>query len=352
LDNTLWGGVIGEDGVDGIQLDNHGEGARFYDFQKILLNIQRRGVILAVASKNNKEDVEKIFTHPQMILKKSDFGAFVTGWDSKSSDIIKIAHTLNIGLDSIVFVDDNPVEQEEIRQRLSEVVVAEFPADTTQLYQFAIDLYNQYFYTFEISSEDINKTKMYEENVKRMESKEKFSSLEEFLVDLEMKLHVEKVNSELLARVYQMLQKTNQFNVTTKRYSESDLGNLLNDGKVIMCLGKVCDKYGDNGNSILIIVRMLSDHDAEIDSFLMSCRIMNRGIEFGFLYEIEKMLKVMGINNIRATYVKTSKNTPAAEFFEGAGYKIVEKSNDKKIYEFNLVSHNMQERKKCYISIV
>jgi FkbH-like protein len=352
LDNTLWGGVIGEDGVEGIRLDNYGEGARFYDFQNILLSIQQRGVILAVASKNNKKDVEEVFLHPQMMLKKNDFSAFVTEWDSKSNDIIKIAQMLNIGLDSVVFVDDNPVEREEVRQLLPEVVVAEFPEDTTKLYQFAIDLYNQYFYTFEISNEDSDKTKMYAENDKRMESRKKFSSLEDFLIDLEMKLHIEKVNSELLTRVYQMLQKTNQFNVTTKRYSENDLINMLHDSMVIMFLGKVCDKYGDSGNSILIIVRKLSEHDAEIDSFLMSCRIMNRSIEFGFLYEIEKILKVMGIENIHATYTKTLKNTPAAEFFEDAGYKIVKKNGDKKIYEFNLVPYNIQKRKKCYISII
>jgi FkbH-like protein len=351
LDNTLWGGVIGEDGVEGIHLDNHGEGARYYDFQNVLLGIQRRGVILAVASRNNKEDVEKVFLHPQMALKKSDFSTFVTDWDSKSNGIIKIAHTLNIGLDSIVFVDDNPVEREEVKRRLSEVIVAEFPADTAQLYHFAIDLYNRYFYTLEISNEDINKTKMYEENTKRIESKKNFSSLEDFLIGLEMRLHVEKVNSELLIRVHQMLQKTNQFNVTTKRYSESDLSDMSRNNEIIMFLGKVSDKYGDNGNSILIIIRILSEHDAEIDSFLMSCRIMNRNIEFGFLYEVEKILKSMGINNIYASYVKTSKNTPAADFFENAGYEIAKIDNGKKTYLLNLV-HNTQERKKCHISII
>jgi FkbH-like protein len=352
LDNTLWGGVISEDGVEGIQLDNHGEGARFYDFQNLLLEIHRRGVLLAVVSKNNKEDAEKVFSHPRMILKRTDFSAFVTGWGNKSDNIKQIAVMLNIGLDSLVFVDDNPIEQEEVRQQLPEVVIAEFPADTTKLYQFAIDLYNEYFYTLEISNEDVNKAKMYAENTKRVESIKNFSSLESFLIDLGMKLHVEKVNSESLARVHQMLQKTNQFNVTTKRYCESDLANMLTDNGIVMFLGKVHDKYGDNGNSILIIIRILSDYDAEIDTFLMSCRIMNRSIEFGFLYEIEKILRSLGINNVYATYIKTSKNTPCADFFESAGYKIIKKGNDKKDYKFDLISYDVEERKKCYVSII
>jgi FkbH-like protein len=353
LDNTLWGGVISEDGVGGIQLDNHGEGARFYDFQNILLEIHRRGVLLAVVSKNNKEDVDVVFSHPRMLIKKDDFSALAIGWESKADNIIQIARTLNIGLDSLVFVDDNPVEREEVQRRLSEVVVAEFPSDTTRLYQFAINLYNQYFYAFDISNEDINKVKMYEENAKRIENINNFSSLEDFLIDLEIKLHIEKVSSELLVRVHQMLQKTNQFNVTTKRYSENDLINMLNDNKILMFLGNVRDKYGDNGNSILIIIRMISDVDAEIDSFLMSCRIMNRNIEFDFLYEVERMLKSsMRINNIFAAYFRTSKNIPAAEFFENAGYEIVKKDEDKKMYKFSFASDNMQKRKKCYASII
>jgi FkbH-like protein len=352
LDNTLWGGVIGEDGIEGIKLDNHGEGARFYDFQNVLLDIHRRGVLLAVASKNNKEDAEKVFSHSRMLLKKTDFSAFIAGWDNKSDDIKQIALMLNIGLDSLVFIDDNPVEREEVRQRLPEVVVAEFPADTTELYQFAMDLYNEYFYTLEVSNEDTNKVKMYEENDKRMESMKTFSSLESFFMDMEMKLHIEKVTSELLVRVHQMLQKTNQFNVTTRRYSESDLVNMLSDTKILMFLGNVRDKYGDNGNCILIIIRLLSDLDAEIDSFLMSCRIMNRSIEFGFLYEIEKMLKAMRVNTIYASYIKTLKNTPCVDFFESACYQVIKKDGDRKDYIFDLISNNVKERKKCYASII
>jgi FkbH-like protein len=352
LDNTLWGGVIGEDGVEGIQLDNHGEGARFYEFQSVLLEIHRRGILLAIASKNNKEDVEKVFSHPRMLLKKNDFSAFAIGWESKSDGIMQITHALNIGLESIVFVDDNPIEREEVRQRISEVVVAEFPSDTTRLYQFAIDVYDQYFYTYDISIEDINKAKMYEENTKRTDNIKNFSSLEEFLIDMEIKIHIEKVNRESVVRVHQMLQKTNQFNTTTKRYSEGDLINMLHDNQVIMLVGNIRDKYGDNGKSILIIIRILSACEAKIDSFLMSCRIMNRSIEFVFLYETEKILKSMGITNIYATYEKTRKNSPAADFFENAGYKIIEKNDEKKEYIFDINSRDETGGKRCFASIV
>jgi FkbH-like protein len=193
---------------------------------------------------------------------------------------------------------------------------------------------------------------MYEENAKRIEGMKNFSSLDDFLIDLNMTLHIEKAGMSTLARVHQMLQKTNQFNVTTKRYSENDLTSILNNHKMAIFLGKICDKYGDNGNSILTIVRIASDYDAEIDSFLMSCRIMSRGIEYGFLYEVEKILKSMGIKNIYATYEKTAKNSPASNFFENAGYKILEINDNKKTYKFNLVSGDIQERKKCYISII
>ncbi|GHU59915.1 hypothetical protein FACS189444_6160 [Spirochaetia bacterium] len=348
LDNTLWGGVIGEDGVRGILLDDHGEGARFYDFQKILLEINNRGVLLAIISKNNVEDVEEVFLHPQMLLKKNNFSAMAVGWNSKSENIVQIAHEINIGLDSLVFIDDNPVEREEMRQNRPEVVIADFPGDTTHLYQFAVDMYNQYFYTWDISSEDIHKTKIYEENAKRLVKMKDFSSIEDFLVDMDIKLSVKKVDAELLVRVYQMIQKTNQFNVTSKRYSEEELVKMLGDDKTVMLLGNVQDKYGDNGNSILLIARMVSNHEAEIDSFLMSCRIMNRTIEFGFLYAAEKVLQSMGADVIYAVYFQTSKNSPAEKFFDDAGYELITSNPDTKRYR--LIPHvcNEEKRKKYY----
>lgn len=350
LDNTLWGGVIGEDGIDGIQLEDHGEGARFSDFQRRIKEIGAKGILLAVISKNNAADVEKAFADPRMILKKHDFVDMAINWNPKSSNIIRMANDLNLGLDAFVFIDDNPVEREKMRQQCPEVVVADFPEDTSQLIQFASDLYDEYFYSIKISEEDIKKQKMYRENAERNAALSQFSSLKDFLINMEINIFVKKVNSEYITRIFQMIQKTNQFNLTTKRYSEEDVLNMLSNPDVFVFIGHVQDKYGDNGNSILSIVRKLSEHEAEIDLFLMSCRIMNRTIEFGFLYEIEQWLKEMGIEVIYGNYIRTPKNSPAEMFFDDAGYNIVFCDDNEKKYRL-IIGQATREMKESYISI-
>jgi FkbH-like protein len=350
LDNTLWGGVIGEDGIDGIQLEDHGEGARFHDFQKMIKKIGTRGILLAIISKNNITDVEKVFSYPRMVLKKHDFVDMVVNWNQKSSNIVKMAKTLNLGLDAFVFVDDNPVEREEMRQQCPEVIVADFPEDTSQLMQFANDLYNEYFYSFKTSEEDVKKLQMYRENAERNAAVSQFSSLKDFLVSMEIKVSIKKVDSEYIARIFQMIQKTNQFNLTTKRYSEEDIINMLSSPDIFIFIGHVQDKYGDNGNSILSIIHKISEHEAEIDSFLMSCRVMNRTIELGFLYEIERILKEVGIDVIYAKYIKTPKNSPAEMFFDDAGYNIIFQNDTEKRYKL-IIDRNIRNMKESYISI-
>jgi FkbH-like protein len=272
-------------------------------------------------------------------------------WDSKSSNIIKMAKDLNLGLDAFVFVDDNPVEREEMRLMCPEVIVPDFPKDTSQLMQFANALYNEYFYAFKISKEDLKKSQMYKENAARNAAMSQFSSFDDFLVNMEIKLSIKKVNSEYITRSFQMIQKTNQFNLTTKRYSEEDIANMLSCLDILMFIGHLQDKYGDNGNSILCIIRMLSSHEAEIDTFLMSCRVMNRTIEFGFLYEIERMLKEIGIGVVYARYIKTPKNSPVEMFFDDAGYTIVACDDIGKKYKL-ILDQATRNMKKSYISIV
>jgi len=285
-----------------------------------------------------------------MLLKKNDFSAISIGWDTKSSGIARISKELNIGLYSLVFIDDNPVEREEVRQQLPDVAVAGFPEDTAELPQFAIDVYNQYFYSFDISEEDVDKTKMYAENILRNRELSTFISLDDFLISLDMKLSIAKVDSNTLIRAHQMIQKTNQFNVTTKRYSEAELRAMTEDAEILLVIGRVWDKYGDNGNSILAIIRLTKTNEVEIDSFLMSCRIMNRSVEFGFLYEIEKMLISRGVDTIFAAFIPTAKNSPASTFFEEAGYEVLADDSGKKRYRLKL--SNVQGRKKCFAAIV
>jgi FkbH-like protein len=351
LDNTLWGGIIGEDGLEGIQLDTHGIGARFYDFQKVLKAIHTKGILLAIISKNNIGDVEKAFSHSNMILQKDDFTEMVINWKSKSENIALLAKNLNFSLDALVFIDDNPVEREEMRQRQPDVIVADFPEDTSQLSQFADEIYNQYFYSWNVLQEDRERSQMYKENSQRNEAKVNFSTLEEFLIDMNIKLSIKKIDSGNILRAAQMLQKTNQFNLTTIRYSKEDLIELSSDNSNLILLGHVQDKYGNNGNSILLIARLVSKHEAEIDSFLMSCRVMNRSIEFGFLYEAEKILGEMGADIIRAKYVKTTKNEPASNFFEDAGYTVISNNGLEKQYKFFIKDVSKRNAKKSYVII-
>ena len=320
LDNTLWGGVIGEDGVNEIKLDNHGQNARFYDFQKEILEIHKKGILLAIASKNNPEDVELGFEHPFMVLKKEDFSVIIANWQPKSESMKQIAKALNIGIDSLVFIDDNPVEREEIRQNCPEVVVADFPEDTSLLPELAVDLYDKYFYSWNLTKEDLQRTKMYADNAKREEDKKNFANLDDFIKDLNICLSVQKVDNSTTARASQMLQKTNQFNLTTKRYTETEVAQMLDNPNILMLIGNVKDKFGDNGFSILGIAKLISETEAEIDSFLMSCRIMGRKIEFTFLRDMEKYLADMGIKTIYANYIPTAKNSPCKNFYIEAGY--------------------------------
>jgi len=329
LDNTLWGGVIGEDGINEIKLDNHGLNARFYDFQKEILEIHKKGILLAIASKNNIEDVELGFKHPFMVLKKEYFSAIIASWQPKSESLIQIAKVLNIGIDSLVFIDDNPVEREEVRQNCPDVVVADFPEDTSFLSEFAVNLYDKYFYSWNLTKEDLQRTEMYADNAKREENKKNFANLDDFIADLNVQLDVQRVDSTTTSRTYQMLQKTNQFNLTTKRYTETEVAQMINCPNILMLIGNVKDKFGDNGFSILGIAKLISETEAEIDSFLMSCRIMGRKIEFTFLKEMEKRLTDIGIKIIYANYAPTSKNSPCKNFYIEAGYDEISKQRYK-----------------------
>jgi FkbH-like protein len=255
-----------------------------------------------------------------MLLKKENFSAIIAGWQPKSESVKQIAKVLNIGVDSLVFVDDNPVEREEVRQNCPEAVVADFPEDTSLLPEFAINLYDEYFYSWNLTEEDLGKAKMYAENAKREDNKKAFASLDEFIKDLNICLMVQRVDNSTIARAHQMLQKTNQFNLTTKRYTEAEVAQMANDSSFLMLIGNVKDKFGDNGFSILSIIKLKSETEAEIDSFLMSCRIMGRRIEFTFLREIEKRLENIGVRTIYANYVPSAKNSPCKDFYEEAGY--------------------------------
>lgn len=345
LDNTLWGGVIGEDGVQGIELDQNKEGARFKDFQRQIQNIQVTGVILAIASKNNVEDVAQAFSHPHMLLKEHDFIVRKINWQPKSVSLQEIAKELNIGLDSLVFVDDNPVEREAVRQALPMVAVPDFPDDTCTLPRFAKELYDCYFFVQALSKEDRAKSNMYRENIQRKEAQQAFTNIEDFFASMDIQVKVVDIDESNLQRACQMLHKTNQFNLTTKRYTEEQVRAMMQSSEYLLYLGHVTDKFGDNGLSLLFILRLGVDY-CEIDTLLMSCRIMGRTIEFGVLTYIEKILMERGIRTIRGVFIPTEKNVPVAEIYDKLGFSLTSVQDGIKYYEKSLPAK--EEGPKCF----
>lgn len=325
LDNTLWGGVIGEDGIGGIELSTTKEGSRYRDFQKRIKDIKEEGAILAVVSKNNMEDaMDGINNHPDMILREKDFVAIKANWEPKPVNIGELAKELNIGLDSFVFIDDNPIEREAVKTALPQIIVPEFPKDTANLEKFAIEMGKKYFPALKLTKEDTQKTEQYQIEHKRSELKREAPSLEDYLKSLEMKLTIREITEEDIPRAAQLTQKTNQFNLTTRRYNESDIRRMKEDEHYRIWIGELKDKFGSYGKVILSIVRLEPEHRAVIDTFLMSCRVMGRNVETKFLKNMERSLKEEGVKEIVGEYIETPKNKVVQNFYlQQSGWKSV-----------------------------
>lgn len=320
LDNTLWGGVIGEDGLQGIELSTTKEGSRFRDFQKRIKDLKDQGVLLTIVSKNNEEDaLEAIREHPDMVLREDDFVIIKANWEPKAVNIQNIAEELNIGLDSLVFIDDNPIERESVKRAFPEMNVPDFPKDTSMLESFAIEISKKYFPVLKLTDEDLNKTNQYKVEQKRNEIKQKSISIEEYLESLEMKKTFRQIDESDVTRAAQLTQKTNQFNLTTRRYTESDIWNMMRSDDHQIWIGELEDKFGSYGKIILAILK-LDEKTANIDTFLMSCRVMGRNIEKDFLSEIEKEMTLKGKNKIIGEYIPTPKNSVVKDFLIQNGY--------------------------------
>ena len=341
LDNTLWGGVIGEDGVGGIRLSNNKEGARFKDTQRVLKKMKEQGVMLAILSKNNPEDVEPVFSHPDMLLQHEDFVAEVINWEPKTVNIRQLAADLNIGLDSFVFLDDNPVEREQMKAECPEVEVIEFPKDTSQLPDVVSRAYEEYFLTLEVTSEDTNKTAMYRSEAKRKAEMHSAVSMSEFLKKLEMTMAIHFMRPEEEKRVVQLINKTNQFNVTTKRYSQEEVHALAMGKDSDILIVHMADKYGDQG-LVAVLIMKYAGIEAEIDTFLMSCRVMGRKVEFEMMAQVKNLLQAKGIQTVRATYIKTEKDAPVENLYDELGFTVscgnISAINDSKEYKADVAA--------------
>ncbi len=323
LDNTLWGGLAGENDHTPIALSGDHKGLAYKDLQRVILQMQKQGVLLAIVSKNNPEDVLPILEeHPHMVLRKDAFAAIRINWEPKDGNIRDIARELNLGTDSMVFFDDNPAERELIRQMLPEVAVPDFPDRAEDLAPAMVEIYRDYFARPVITQEDLEKTAQYAANARREESRAAAGSFEEYLKSLEMVVERVPVEGQM-ARTVQLLNKTNQFNLTTVRRTESQLRDYLNREDVDCFLYRVSDRFGDNGVVACLLVRRDGDVSV-ITDFVMSCRVMGRNVEYAILSQVEDACRKAGSRRMLGTYLPTAKNGPVEHLYENAGYEKVE----------------------------
>jgi FkbH-like protein len=343
LDNTLWAGILGEDGIDGIKMGDDYPGIAFRFFQLYLSELRCNGIIISVCSKNNEADVLAVWeNHPDMRLHKADFVTYRINWNNKADNIKDIAEELNIGLESMVFVDDNPAERELIKQVLPDVSVPDFPVHPYLLPFFVKKLTDDYFCAYKLTNEDYSKTQEYIENAKRTQYKEQFVDMDMYLHSLEIELIIEEMNKYNISRLAQMTQKTNQFNLTTKRYTESDIQAFADTGAWI-CGLRVKDKFGDSGLTGLMILK-IDGQMADIDTLLLSCRILGKEIEYAFVKYMLMKLKEVGMERVTAVYIKTSKNGQVENFYDKFGFEVTKSTDDYKNYLLDL------NQKKYFIS--
>lgn len=348
LDNTLWGGILGEDGIEGIQIGGDYPGKAFLYWQEALLELSKSGVILTVCSKNNEQDVLTAWEdNPFMILKKEHFAAYRINWTDKATNIKDLATELNLGLDSFVFVDDNPTERELIKQLLPMVAVPDFPSQPYELMVFFKQLVNDYFKVYSITDEDKKKTEQYKQNAARAQAQASFADFDSFLESLNLQIVVEPANEFNIPRIAQMTQKTNQFNLTTRRYADSDLRGFIEAGWKIWCIS-VADKFGDNGITGAIIVT----NEGEIDSLLLSCRILGKGIEIAFVKTILSLLVNEGIEKVTAKYLPTAKNAQVKDFYEKVGFTCTLVNADgSKLYTLSLKEADTVNKEYYHITV-
>lgn len=319
FDNTLWGGVLGECGISGLQLGPDYPGNAFLDFQRRVLALRDRGILLAAASKNNAADVEQALSeHPACLLKREHFSAFEVHWEDKATSLRRIATQLNLSLDSLVFFDDNPVEREWVRAQLPEVTVIDAPKSALQYGQALED--SLAFDAVRFTEEDRRRAELYRQESARSELLAESGSLDGFLRSLQMQVEVGPFDDASLPRIVQLLAKTNQFNLTTRRHDHARLTELLETG-AIGVWARVRDRFGDNGLVAAALAVEQPDGGWTIDSFLMSCRVIGRNVETALLAVLERLVHERGGRALTGLYFPTSKNQPAADFYSRHGYQ-------------------------------
>ena len=320
LDNTLWGGVIGDDGVEGIELgQGSSRGEAFLDFQRYARQLRARGVVLAICSKNDESNaLEPFERHPEMVLRRDDFACIRANWEDKASNLRSIAKTLHIGLDALVFVDDNPVERALVRRELPMVSVPELPEDPA-LYSRSLAAAG-YFEALHLTPEDVVRSAFYDANHERESLKGAATDMAGYLASLDMVLTLQPFDSMNLKRITQLINKTNQFNLTTERLCEAQVAARMNDPDVLTLQARLSDRFGDNGVIAVAIMR-LAGTEAVIEQWLMSCRVLGRRVEDACLRAMVELCLGCGVKQLTGIYRPTAKNSVVRDLYARFGFK-------------------------------
>lgn len=333
-DNTLWGGIIGEDGIEGIRLGPTPEGRPFLEFQKHIFSLFQRGVVLAINSKNNYDDVIRVLReHPHMILKEEHFAAVRINWEDKVANMRALANDLNLGIDSFVFVDDEQINRDMVRSMIPEVSVVELPADPA-LYMKTISEIDD-FHILALTDEDKERGKMYAVDRQRKEIQSIATDLNEYLRGLQTVVAIERANSMTIPRIAQLTQKTNQFNMTTRRYLQEDIEGLARRGDFLVISLSARDRFGDNGVVGVAIIEKGSNQ-WRIDSFLLSCRVIGRRIEETLLAYIAQQAAKESADILIGEFISSKKNAPAKGFYEKNGFVHARDNAQTEIWEYDL----------------
>ncbi|MCR5599737.1 MAG: HAD-IIIC family phosphatase [Ruminococcus sp.] len=342
LDNTLWGGVIGDDGQEGIEIGQETPvGQSFAEFQSFIKGYKNFGVLLAVCSKNDKENALLGLEHPFGVLKPQDFVSIKANWLPKDQNIADSANELSLGADSFVFIDDNPAECAIIEGQLPMVKTISFSDVHEAMYKLSR---GGYFEVTAVSADDIRRSEMYAANAQRTALQKSFASYEEYLISLEMNAVICGFEPVYIQRITQLTNKSNQFNLTTRRYTENEIRDLSSDSGHICLCGQLSDKFGDNG-IVSVVIGRINGSQLDIELWLMSCRVLKRDMELAMLDELVRLARLRGIDRINGYYYKTAKNSMVAELYGSFGFELDNRSeNGDSVWHMNIDSYKKKNK--------
>ena len=348
LDNTLWGGIIGDDGMEHIEIGHETPTAEAYTaFQEYVLKLKERGVILAVCSKNEEDIAKSGFNHPDSVLHVEDFVSFHANWKPKNINLRIIAEEINIGTDSLVFIDDNPAERQLVRDTMPEVAVPEVDPVDVFSYIRAIEGAG-FFEPVTISEDDRKRNESYRGNIQRRSLEESMQTYDDFLQSLEMEAEIDDFRSVYYDRIAQLTNKSNQFNLTTRRYTRADIEQMANDQHYITLYGRLRDKFGDNG-LISVVIGEKIDDSLHIRLWLMSCRVLKRGMEQMMLDALAARAAADGCKELIGYYYKTAKNKMVSDLYAVFGFEKIMQSGDDTVWRLDLAGYEKQGK---YIALL